>query len=163
MEIINLVKELLVSSNRSYKRRNLDAISVLVIHHSGTTAGAPKSFAEYHVMSKPKGRGWPGIGYHYVIGKRGQVWQTNDDATISYQAASYNGISLGICLVGNFDIETPSKEQLDILVLLCKHLISTYLDIKRVIGHRETGTTKKNCPGLNFDMNALRERLGVRK
>lgn len=155
MQIIDLADKLPRGSKR-YKTRPIAAISKIVVHHSATTSGTPEAFARYHVED----RRWPGIGYHYVIDKQGRVYKTNHADVISYHASGINSISLGVCLVGNFDVEQPPAAQWQALVGLLKDLMAAYgVKPHNVIGHREV-PAPKSCPGRNIDMDALRREIG---
>jgi N-acetylmuramoyl-L-alanine amidase len=154
VNIIDLVDELPRSVSSHYKTRPLALIDSVVLHHSATEQGSPMAFADYHVNTN----GWPGIGYHYVIGKKGEIWKTNNTTTISYHAVGWNARAIGICLVGNFDKQKLEGQQRNTLLALLAHLKS--LGIKHLVGHRETGA-KKSCPGLNVNMEALREEIGM--
>ena len=61
--------------------------------------------------------------------------------------------SLGICLTGNFDTETPTVEQLTSLVNLLRTLMTKYNTPKEnVIGHGQVHGASTACPG-----NVLRQ------
>jgi N-acetyl-anhydromuramyl-L-alanine amidase AmpD len=156
MKIIDMVGKLKTRPDKSYKKRKIEDVDQIVMHHSATKEGSPEAFANYHVGTLK----WPGIGYHYVIDKKGNAYKCNPISNVSYHAAGANYNSIGICLVGNFDIENPTDAQMKTAVELVKE-IKQNMRIKRVIGHREVKGTKKSCPGKNFDMNKFRERIGV--
>lgn len=150
MHIHNLIGSL-PTGKKAYKQRSLAQIDTIVVHHSATKQGDARAFAQYHV-----GKGWPGIGYHFVLNKSGRAFKCNTAATISYHASGYNSRSLGICLVGDFDSEHPTPAQMDALIELCQELIRAY-GIKRVVGHREVPDAHKSCPGANIDLETLRD------
>lgn len=154
MNILDISGDLPVSDTKRYKRRPLALVDTVVLHHSATESGSPKAFADYHVRHNR----WPGIGYHFVVGQKGEAWQTNDLTTISYHASGWNARSIGVCLVGNFDKQKLEGQQKNTLLALLAHLKD--MGVKRLVGHRETGA-KKSCPGLNVDMEALREEIGM--
>lgn len=154
MKILDVTKFLPKHPAKRYKNRNDDEIDRIVIHHSETSTGTPKAFAEYHV----KKRGWPGIGYNYVVMPDGLVFQTNADRTVCYHAAGVNQNSIGICLVGNFDRHTLNLPQRKAVIELCRLLIQRYNGIRRVLGHREV-TSAKSCPGQNIDLNGFRREI----
>ena len=66
----------------------------------------------------------------------------------------YNDDSLGICLIGNFDIEFPNRLQLNSLSNLIKDLKSKF-DIKEIKTHRDFPNVTKTCPGKNFNISML--------
>jgi hypothetical protein len=100
------------------------------------------------------GHGWPGLAYHFVIGKDGTVAQTNSFADITWHDA-INNDSIGILLVGYFHSpknEKPTKEQLkslkELLDQLCTQHPEFPADHDDVVGHRERSSTA--CPGDNL-------------
>ena len=76
-----------------------------MIHHSATDDGSPEAYARYHVQT----RGWPGIGYHFVIQKDGGIYQTNRLDTISYHVSGQNTNSIGICGTGKWAAFTGAQ------------------------------------------------------
>lgn len=156
MRVVDVVDTLPSHKTKRYRERPLSDISMVVVHHSATSSGSPEAFARYHVESNQ----WPGIGYHYVIARDGMVYKTNAASIVSYHAGNANGRSLGVCLVGNFDQETPGEAQIEALVELLKGLMQAFgISADRVVGHREVPGTRKSCPGRNISMDALRRQL----
>jgi len=152
MEIINIVDKL-PKGREAYKRRETNEIKKIILHHSATTTGTPEGFAKYHVETN----GWGGIGYHFVIQKDGTIYQTNNDTTLSYHCKGYNQISLGICLVGDFDKQQPTEAQHTSLKELLVYLLKKYgLSTSDIIGHRETPAAHKTCPGICVNLNQIR-------
>ena len=150
MRIIDIRDELAHSRSRKYATRSLRSIEKLVVHHSGTRGGTPKSFAWHHVHT----RGWPGIGYHYVVSPGGAVFKTNALTTISYHARGANLNGIGICLVGDFNRTRPTDSQMESLVELLDSLLR-YYPTARVVPHREIGGSHTCCPGLKFPIEKL--------
>lgn len=147
-----------------YDRRPLADIRYLVIHHTGAppTVG-PEAIAQEHI----NGFGWPGIGYHYVVGADGTVWRTQDLTVVSHHARQFNGVSVGIALAGDLLDGVPPAAQLDRTAALLADLLDQLgLPISAVRGHRELVETR--CPGDAFMrvwrprlLTALRRRLGI--
>ena len=161
MSVIDISDKLQKHTANKYKTRLATAIKQIVIHHSATKPisvsgqADAEAFARYHVIEL----GWPGIGYHYVIGKDGTVLKTNPNSVSSYHAGKANATSLGVCLVGVFDIKEPPQEQWEAALRLTRELMGAYgIPAERVIGHREVPAAK-SCPGNKFDMNAFRRCL----
>jgi len=140
IKIINLVNSL-PKGNGTYKKRKLLDITGIVIHHSATDVGGPVDFAHWHIK-----RGWPGIGYHFVILPDGTVNQTNELDTISYHVLNHNTPNIGICLVGNLSLHPPTAMQLSSLKELIAHVNTTVGKQLVVRGHRDLQATE--CPGL---------------
>ena len=140
IKIINLVNSL-PKGKGTYKKRKLTDVTGIVIHHSASDFGGPVDFANWHIK-----RGWPGIGYHFVILTDGTVNQTNELDTISYHVKDKNTPNIGICLVGNLSHHPPTASQLSSLKQLINH-INTAVGRNLVVrGHRDLQATE--CPGL---------------
>ena len=145
--IRNRIYELKTHPTLKYGRRHVNRIDKIILHHSATTSGTSDAFAKYHVDTNK----WPGIGYHFVITKQGMIEQVNELETISYHAAGQNTSAIGICLVGNFDIDVPTQMQLNSLELLIKYLRVLLQRNVPVFGHCDFST--KTCPGKNFNLD----------
>ncbi|MCD6283567.1 N-acetylmuramoyl-L-alanine amidase [bacterium] len=150
MRIIDIREDLARSRSRKYATRPLRKIEKLVVHHSGTRGGTPKSFAWYHVHA----RGWPGIGYHYVISPDGVVFKTNALTTVSYHARGANLGGVGICLVGDFNRSEPTDAQMEALTELLGLLLHHHPGAEIVL-HREVKGSRTSCPGLKFPAEGL--------
>jgi N-acetyl-anhydromuramyl-L-alanine amidase AmpD len=132
----------------------------IIIHHSATTQGDAETFRRAH-----RAKGWRDIGYHYVIGNGtysgdGEVetGRPENESGAHCSADGMNFKSIGICLVGNFDIDKPTPAQMEALERLCRDVMERHkIPVSKVLGHGEVAAT--NCPGKNFDMAAFRKRL----
>jgi hypothetical protein len=133
----------------------------IVIHHSASPSGNAAKFDKEH-----RAKGWDELGYHFVIGNgtdsgNGQVevgprWPKQKWGAHAKTADNrYNDFGIGICLVGNFDIERPTPQQLQSLAKLTAYLMKTYhIPASNVIGHRDTKPT--DCPGRNLNIAVVR-------
>lgn len=148
MKIVDVRNKLPRHPVKRYLTRELTSITHVVLHHSGTREGSPMSFAKYHVFL----RGWPGIGYHYVINKDGTIYKTNSLSTISYHTRGLNRESVGICLIGNFSVEIPRSAELASLFYLLG-LFWKYFPHWEVIFHRDAVGSRTVCPGHLFPEN----------
>jgi hypothetical protein len=135
----------------------------LVIHHSATRSGDPQSFDTEHVQ----GRGWDGIGYHFVIGNGRPMPLGRIEATFRWRNqthgahagnAVFNQEGIGICLVGDFDRDAPDGFLEKRLVELCALLLDRIptLSIARLVGHRDVPGKVTGCPGRFFDVERIR-------
>lgn len=139
----------------------------IIIHHSLTEDGATVSWnaiRDYHVNVN----GWADIAYHYgieLVGDRYDIFKGRMDNVAGAHCIGYNDSSLGICLVGNFDLAPAPAAQVELARKLCRSLMSIYgIKVDGVLGHRETYTLRgvpveKTCPGSAFDMDAFRRSL----
>jgi len=137
----------------------------IVIHHSATDEGSSLDFDKYH-----QGKGWEGIGYHFVIDngtkekQDGQIevsprWIKQENGS-HCRVNNMNEKAIGICLVGNFNKEYVSSKQLDALVYLVNTLRKYYkIPVKRIIGHKQVSGAKTECPGRNFPWPRFKNRL----
>lgn len=139
--IVDVVKQLPKHPSKSYSKRSLDKINGIVVHHSASSGQSAVDYARYHVSS----RGWPGIGYHFVLYPDGRIEQTNYLDTVSYHTAGTNSSKIGICLSGNFQEGKPTTEQLASLKKLISHLRQLLPQYLSVSGHKNHGST--SCPG----------------
>jgi hypothetical protein len=129
----------------------------IILHHSLTEDGETVSWGairRYHVETM----GWRDIGYHFGIEKIGGRYETllgRMPGSIGAHTQGYNHDSLGICLVGNFDVLAPPREQWRAAVDLVRWLSAVYkIQPENIYGHRNFAP--KTCPGTLFDMTAFR-------
>jgi hypothetical protein len=113
-----------------------------------------KAIDEYH-----RGKGWGGIGYHYLIEPDGKLCAGRAESTPGAHCKEQfmNYQSLGVALTGDFDREEPTPEQLKSLVELLQKLSASY-DIKpeKILPHRKFATYK-SCPGSRFSDKLIEE------
>lgn len=139
----------------------------IIVHHSLTEDGASVSWnaiRDYHVNVN----GWRDVGYHYgieLVSDRYDIFKGRMDNEAGAHCLGYNDSSLGICLVGNFDLAPAPAAQVELARKLCRSLMAIYgIKVDGVLGHRETYTLRgvpveKTCPGSAFDMDAFRRSL----
>jgi len=129
----------------------------IVIHHSGVDCGTLRGMDQYHREERHMKNG---LGYHFVIGNGngmadgeigvGSRWtrQLEGGHLIS---RSQNKISLGICLVGNFEKHKPSVKQLPRLTALVQALLTRCkLSPDAVKTHQQINLVHTRCPGRHF-------------
>jgi len=134
----------------------------IVVHNSGTRQGNAKAFDYYHRNV----RGMPnGMAYHFVIGNGassgdgeieiGNRWRRQIQG--GHVHSDYlNNIALGICLVGDFNQQKPTRKQLEATEELIRYLRQRVGKIDRtwaiVKPHREINPPRwpTDCPGNKF-------------
>lgn len=148
MKIVNLRGKLPVHAVYNYKSRKLTDIRSIAIHHSLTVTGSAEAFAGYHVRTN----NWPGIGYHYVIGRDGMIYQCWDHTVVSYHVGNSNKHALGICMVGDFRTQQPTPEQYAAILELTRWLQGQLPNTTVVKGHSEyPDYSWKACPVISMD------------
>jgi N-acetylmuramoyl-L-alanine amidase len=127
----------------------------IVIHHSGNSDSIEK-IKNVHINVNA----WEDIGYHYLIDSEGNVINGRSEEFWGAHVLNHNHNSIGICLIGNFDIDFPSEKQIETLLrLLSEKIEELNIFPENVLGHREFQDVKKTCPGKNVDMNSIRKRI----
>ncbi len=134
-------------------------VEYIIIHHSSRNFDCPLFIKLRHKYL----RGWSDTGYHFIIGngilcKDGEVYRARSTKYVGAHAYGYNKKSIGICLIGNFDSNTPTDKQYQSLISLIRSLQIDF-KINKVIGHIETGLSKKSCPGKYFFLDRFRSLL----
>lgn len=119
-------------------------IKLLVVHCSDTENSHDISAIDIHKMHL--GFGWNGIGYHKIIRRSGKIENGRPEYWIGAHVKGKNEISLGVCLIGR---DKFTKKQFESLERVLKKWRIMYPNAK-IMGHRDTGNTKKSCP--NFDV-----------
>ncbi|MGZ4966848.1 MAG: peptidoglycan recognition protein family protein, partial [Chthoniobacterales bacterium] len=134
----------------------------IIVHNSGTRQGNARAFDYYHRHVR---RMKNGLAYHFVVGNgtssgNGQIevgdrWRRQING--GHVHSDYlNTISLGICLVGDFNRDRPTRAQMEATEELIKYLRER---CGRVDGrdipvrpHREMNPPRwaTDCPGDAF-------------
>lgn len=128
----------------------------ITVHHSARTVaeevGRPTPENVAHAIQgiqkvHMRDEGYGDIGYHFVIDPEGRVWQGR---ALQWQGAhaygSNNVGNIGICLLGNFNVERPDPRALAALEHLTDALCERHrIPHARVYGHRQLRGTE--CPG----------------
>ena len=130
----------------------------LIVHNSGTRQGNARAFDYYHRRVR---RMQNGMAYHFVVGNGtssgdGQIevgdrWRRQING--GHVHSDYlNNISLGICLVGDFNRTRPTKAQLEATEELIKYLRERCGGSMPVRPHREMNPPQwsTDCPGDAF-------------
>jgi len=140
----------------------------IVVHNSGTRQGNARVFDYYHRHVR---RMQNGLAYHFVIGNgtstgNGQIevgdrWRRQING--GHVHSDYlNNISLGICLVGDFNRDQPTRAQLDACEELIRYLRERCGKTERgsipVKPHREMNPPRwpTDCPGDVFPYSWFR-------
>lgn len=131
-----------------------------IIHHTVTendprnVTAMIRSVYYYHAVT----RGWGDIGYNFLVDWRGRVFEGRygGPSVIAGHSLQYNRGSIGVALLGNFDIVEPPNAAIDAIIRLynarASHIDPTraadFIDLEmlaNVCGHRDVSDT--SCPG----------------
>lgn len=124
----------------------------IIVHHSAADTPTPQFDAinEWH-----KERDFTlselgfYVGYHYVIEKDGQLKTARREYEVGCHTIGENEQSIGVCLVGNFDVSDPTPQQLATLGDLLTSLCTRYsLDESEIFPHR--AFAQKDCYGTRL-------------
>jgi len=138
----------------------------IVVHHSATPVGSVKGMDEYHRKTRHMENG---LAYHFVIGngrgmKDGEVaagnrW-TRQLQGGHLSSEQLNEVSIGICLVGDFNKTSPTRDQLDSLEALLEALLKRCnLRPGNIETHKQIQPKHTECPGKRFSLSAVKRRL----
>lgn len=129
----------------------------VIVHNSGTRQGNARAFDYYHRKVR---RMRNGLAYHFVIGngtssRNGQIeigdrWRRQVNG--GHVHSDYmNNIGLGICLVGDFNRDQPTRAQLESTDELIRYLRDRCGPLV-VRPHREVNPPRwsTDCPGDAF-------------
>lgn len=165
-------------SIRRFTPREWNRANFAIIHHTAgnndyaqdEVPGILQSIYAFHVLR----RGWDDIAYNFLVDKYGTVWEGRAGGVtrpvIGGHASGFNGGSIGISAIGNFQATEPTPELVDgIRDVLAWKLDHHHLDphgttdeiagggssnrfspgerltLPNIIGHRHTNST--SCPG----------------
>ncbi|EFA11602.1 peptidoglycan-recognition protein SC2 [Tribolium castaneum] len=123
----------------------------VVVHHSDGSnclslqacKSRVKGIQNYHIDHN----GWQDIGYNFLIGGDGNVYEGRGWGIWGAHVPRYNSKSIGICVIGNFQSTAPTQTQLDALkqLISCAQEGNYVQSDYRLIGHRQGSRT--SCPG----------------
>ena len=131
--------------SKEYKNRSLEDSLYIFIHHTASPSSAKiENIARWHVNHN----GWPRIAYHSGIKANGDILILNDLETLSYHTKGSNTKGISIVLLGNYNEEEITDDQLESLKILTDGLCKT-LKIKGIMGHRDAPGAHTSCPGDN--------------
>jgi len=136
----------------------------IIIHCSATKdSGTVSTSAIRHYHKEVMG--WSDIGYHFLV----ELCNENDYEVLigrpwdqeGAHCYGHNKNSLGICIIGDFDIQAPPegqwKKSVDFVAFLCYYF---GIPVDYIYGHRHFDS-HKTCPGKAFDMDRFRNDVKI--
>jgi hypothetical protein len=133
----------------------MGGISRATVHHTAgsittdawnPTAADLEGIREFHAGTRPTDRNWADIAYHFAVDRAGRVWQARPLAYQGAHARGHNEHNLGIVLLGNFEVQSPTAAQLIALTTFLSFVRRLYrIRLDQVFTHGELVDT--SCPG----------------
>lgn len=130
--------------------RKMNGVTRLTVHHTGEYAGTGalpdreivRRIDRYH----REGRGWAAIGYHFLVGRDGTVYEGRPASLQGAHTRGANSHNLGISVMGDCHTASPTPAQLATLARLLEDLRKRYgVPKQRIYGHRDLSPSI--CPG----------------
>ncbi|MBC7835332.1 MAG: N-acetylmuramoyl-L-alanine amidase [Phycisphaerales bacterium] len=133
----------------------MNGVSRITIHHDAVHSGDIRSSADAarrlesfrrdHVNS----RRWADIGYHYIIDPSGRIWEGRNVRFQGAHVKDNNENNVGVMLMGNFNQQSPSPQQIASLDRFVGQQMTRYrVPMSRVYTHQELGQSA--CPGSSL-------------
>jgi hypothetical protein len=130
----------------------------LVVHHTAFASsgiGGRTFAAEARHMRQIQrwhlDRGWATVGYHFVLSPAGRIFRGRPVDRLGAHVLGHNVGTVGICLMGNFEEETPTAAALLSLDHVRTRLVPGGAGVP-LLGHREhRGHETTACPGRRLE------------
>ncbi|XP_039366945.1 peptidoglycan-recognition protein SC2-like [Mauremys reevesii] len=126
-------------------------VPYVIIHHTvgnrcfnlASCSREVKGIQNYHMDSNR----WPDIGYNFLIGEDGRVYEGRGWSTVGAHAKNWNHKSLGFSFLGNFSNRPPNAAALNAAQSLIQCAVKRgFLRRSYTLkGHRNVNPT--SCPG----------------
>jgi len=128
------------------------SVNMSFVHHTAgswhcddkeTCAAQMRSIQNYHMDTN----GWDDIGYSFLIGEDGRVYEGRGWPVVGAHTLHYNAVSYGFCIIGNYMDRSPKQVALDATqdVIACGVQLGYITPDYELFGHRDARCTE--CPG----------------
>ncbi|XP_063926509.1 peptidoglycan-recognition protein LB isoform X2 [Zophobas morio] len=157
--ITSTMSELVLKSRADWKARPptlvepmTNPVPYVIIHHSyipPACSSTPECVAAMQRMQDMHQitNGWNDIGYHFAVGGDGNAYEGRGWSAVGAHAPRYNNISIGICVIGDWQAELPPPQQLEAVhkLIACGVEMGMIQEDYKLLGHRQVRDTE--CPG----------------
>lgn len=130
-------------------------VTHIVIHCTDTPEFRRVSVAE--VDRWHRSRGWHGIGYHFLIGIDGEVWEGRPLHRRGAHVSGHNAHTIGVAYVGGRRAGQPADTRTPMQKLALRGLIDRlrrqFPTVRHVVGHRDLNPGK-SCPCYDVGTDA---------
>ncbi len=146
------------------RMNRMSSIRYITIHHDGMDAffATDLALVAAHlegIRRLHRRKGWGDIGYHFAVDPAGRVWEARPLGWQGAHVKDHNPGNIGIVVLGNFEVQTPSVRQLEGVRRHVQTLMRAYnVPRTRVYTHRDWGA-KTACPGGTLQSSLQRLQL----
>lgn len=133
---------------REYTEDLREINNTVVVHHSVLYEGDDLDTVREVQRLHQDDRLWADVGYHYLVGKNGMVYEGRPVEVRGVHVGGYNTGTIGVCLLGNFVEDQPTQSQINAAQALIQWL-ATRFDLSHLAGHKNFNDGTQ-CPGDNL-------------
>jgi len=147
-----------VDSVHEFFTEDPEGVATVTIGSLEARLDAIRDWRKYGVPENYKSRAY--VPYHYIVDRKGKVYQFLDAACKGAHCAGVNSTSIGVGNFGDFRRSSPTASQILSTKHLCRDLWLDFPDIRGVYGHDEILAMRnrkpKQCPGPNYPIAEVR-------
>lgn len=134
---------------RVYDQPLPEVYNTLVVHHSAFLEENDRATL-HEIQDLHRGRnGWADVAYHYLIGRDGTIYEGRDVGVRGAHVEGANTGTVGVCLLGNYAVDTPPMRQIEGAITLMVWL-ADWLQLTHIATHRDFNGDITECPGDNL-------------
>jgi len=127
----------------------------IILHH--TKDAMPHTADDVHKVHQRKGMA--GIGYHYFIDKKGEIYEGRPVNTVGAHARGFNAESIGIGFEGDYNKETLGERPLNAAAMLIALLKFYYFWENIEVKTWNDLNKETDDPGKNFPFERLKRKV----
>ena len=137
------------------KPRKRERTDVLIFHHVGPMPNFDVDAEVIHGWHLDRGDNWIGNAYNLVVLPDGTIELARPLGTVgAHSGSEANGKSIGVCVIGNFEKDNPTEEQIVACVNIGLYVKQEFNENIKITGHNSYSDTA--CPGKNFPLKELK-------
>jgi hypothetical protein len=130
---------------RAYEGDLREMYRTVVVHHAAEYEVDDQTTMKFIQDLHMDKRKWADIGYHFGVGRTGQVFEGRDLGVRGTHTEGFNTGSVGVVFFGHFERYAPTPEQLEAGRQLIDWL-ALRLELTHLAGHRDFNDFTE-CPG----------------
>ncbi len=130
-----------------YSEPLAEVLNTVVVHHSALSlSDGPIKIQKLHFDQK----GYADVGYHFLVDEVGRVYEGRRINVRGAHTGGYNTGTVGVVLLGNFELAAPPEQQLGAAKNLIRLMVGQY-GITHLAGHRDFQPDETVCPGAYLE------------